>query len=254
MNQMKNNFSYSTAYLLPIWLILSCLPASLFASPPEIIPLYTYHTHPPFILDKQKGLSYDLADLFSLHSEKQYRFEVRPMSRPRINKILAESRRGVIPWVNPIWFKDKDEIHYLWNRFNLFSDSNSVISHQLDPINYNGSTSIHGRRFGGVRGHNYKGLMYQRDQIVRVDSANHLDNIRKLKKRRIHLTIMPESAANYLIAAEGVEDQLYLSPTPHSRYQRRMLVIDNDVKLQRALDRIISSSEDEWLTILTKYR
>ena len=168
-----------------IWLILLVIPLRVSAAP-EQITLFTYHTHPPFVTAPSQGLSYELATLMTRLSDGKYQFVVKPMSRRRVDKMLEEQRRGIIPWVNPAWFRDDHETSYLWSAKVLMVDGNALVSHQSRKIDYNLSASIAGLKFGGVHGHYYEGLDYQNDNITRIDAANHLDNIRKLTK---HLKI-----------------------------------------------------------------
>ncbi len=222
----------------------------------EQILLYSYHTHPPFITAPGEGLSYQFADELTRQSRGRYRFEVKPMSRSRINKMLRERRHGVVPWVNPVWFKDSQETRYTWGAQILMNDANTVVSHRSKQIDFRGSDSLTRLKLGGIRDHVYKGINYQKDQITRVDAANHIDNIRKLSKQRIDVTIMPESAARYLLSLEGLKQQLYLSPTPHSVYQRRLLITHGDPQLRDELDQMVAAiwRTPRWQEIMSSYR
>lgn len=225
----------------------------------EEIPVYTYHTHPPFITGEKKGLSYDLARYLTEKSNGDYSFSLMPMSRPRVNKMLAESRNGIVAWVNPVWFKDEAEQKYMWTKPFVMMDGNAIISHVDLSLHYNGPESFDGLVFGGVRGHIYAGIdkyIASTGKTKRVDAEGHLDNFRKLVKGRVDVTITPISAAEYFIENEGLQDQLFISPTPHSRFKRRVIVVDRREEVLEFIEKTIFAMaiDDKWQEIVSAYR
>lgn len=223
------------------------------------VPLYTYHTHPPFITSPGKGLSYDLANYLTRKSADRFRFVVKPMSRPRVNKMLAEADIGIIPWVNPAWFRDTSEEKYRWCSAILMNDANALISRRDKKVNYTGPESLDGLTFGGVRAHVYAGLddyIAETKRLRRVDAENHVDNFRKLVKRRIDVTIMPRSGADYLIKREKLEEYTYISPTPHSKYARRLIIIGDSRDLLQIIEGVTGemSHDPVWLKEVERYR
>lgn len=246
--------------LMSLFLLGGFFPDRVFANPvlpdsPQGIPLYTYHTHPPFIIETGRGLSYDLAAYLSGKSNGYFRFFVKPMSRPRVNKMIAESKKGIVPWVNPVWFKDKQEKKYMWSKGSLMEDGNALISHQKRKIVYDGPPSLDGLIFGGVRAHVYTGLddyIKGTGLLHRVDAENHLDNFRKLIKQRIDATITPRSGAEYLIKKEGFQGQLFISPKPHSIYKRRVIIINRLAEMRTFVDAALK--DPQWIEILKRYQ
>jgi len=241
--------------------LLSCLlafgPASAKAA--KTIAMYTYHTHPPFITGKNQGLTYDLADYLTSKSSERFVFVVMPMSRPHLNKAIEQPEAAIVPWVNPAWFKDKAETRYLWSRYALMEDANGIVSRQDARIVYEGPASLSGHAFGGIRGHVYTGIdpfIAQSNTTRRVDSDNHVENFTKLRDGRIDVTLIPESAARYLIKEHGLEDTLYISPEPHSRYQRRLLVPGGRTDLIVFVDGLFfeSSEDNQWQELIARYR
>lgn len=223
------------------------------------IGLYTYHTHAPFIIDQKTGLSYDLAAYLSQKSNGRYVFKVVPMSRPRLNKMLEQGGDFLVPWVNPAWFKDRAERKYLWSRSVLMADANGIVSHKRLPITYLGPASLSGLVFGGIRGHNYTGIddfIAASEASRRVDSDNHLTNFRKLMKGRIQVTLTPESAARYLIGEHGFGEELFLSPSPHSRYRRGLLSPKGNAAVMAYIDGLSAEfgNDPEWSRIRGRYR
>jgi polar amino acid transport system substrate-binding protein len=250
--------------LVTLFLISGVFSSKAFASSassnvPQIIPVYTYHTHPPFIIETERGLSYDLAVYLSDKSKERFHFIVKPMSRPRVNKMIAESKTGIVPWVNPAWFKDKQEKKNLWAKGSLMEDGNSLISHHKRKVVYGGPQSLDGLVFGGVKDHTYVGIddyIKAGNNLRRVDAGNHVDNFRKLAKQRIDVTITPLSGAEYLIKKEGLQDQLFISPMLHSQYKRRVMIINRQVGLGAFVDTLMEEmvTDPQWLKIMLSYQ
>ncbi|MBL4615722.1 MAG: transporter substrate-binding domain-containing protein [Magnetovibrio sp.] len=242
-----------TLFLLPFITI-----ETVSAQKPEVIELITYHTHPPFMTQAGAGLTYDLAQYLNTKSSGKFVFKVRPMSRPRVNMLIAKTQTHVVPWVNPAWFKDSGMAKYLWTQNALMEDTNAVISRASDAVEYTGPEAFNGRIFGGIHNHLYTLLddyINKTHMVKRVDADRHTSNIRKLAKGRIDVTIMPSSAALYLITQEDLAEILYISPRPHSTYSRKMLITKNRSDIQFFLDQAIidMASDPHWQNILNRY-
>ena len=222
------------------------------------IPVFTYHTHAPFIIGDQKGLSYDLADYLNVHSNGKYLFRVMPMSRARVDKMLKQEEAGIIPWVNPAWFQDLEEINYMWTHGILMEDGNAVVSNNQTKLDYDGPRSILNLRFGGIRGHNYEDIndLVDAGEIIRVDAVNHIDNLRKLTKNRIDFTIVPLTGAQFLIETNNLSEDLFISAKLHSTYSRRIIISDRNSDLLEFLEPLIQnmSSDPSWQIILSDYK
>lgn len=244
-------FLYSFVLLLAF-----IVTAPLRAAEPQIVTLYTYHTHPPFITGTGEGLTFDLAAFLTDRSNGKFIFNVVLSSRPRINRLIESDRWGIVPWVNPKWFKDPDKSVYLWSERALMEDANAIISHKRKPINYKSAEALDGMTFGGIKGHKYTGIddfISQGGNLRRLDAANHLDNLNKLLRGDIDVMLMPHSGALFSIAKHDFTQETYFSPTPHSRYDRRFLVINHRRNLRRLLDDILGNFGDEWSTIVARY-
>ena len=231
--------------LAALHLILMAFAPGGLAAAAEKVTVLTYHTHPPFIVGAKQGLTYDLAAYLNDHSGDRYEFEVRSMSRPALNKLIEMPLAGIVPWVNPVWFMDQAETKYLWSTLELMRDGNAVVSRSDRRVVYDGPESLAGMTLGGIRGHMYEGIdAYIRDKksLRRVDADRHLDNFQKLLEGRIDVTLTPESAAIYLIKREGLGDKLFVSPNPHSRYERRIFVTDHRKDIRNYIDKVLSGA------------
>lgn len=218
----------------------------------ETITLATYHTHPPFLIGAGEGLTHDLARELTERSAGAYRFEVEPMSRPRLNKQLEEGRRMVVPWVSPLWFGDAEEKRYGWVAESLMRDGNAIVSPVARPVDYTGPESLEGLRFGGQRGHRYVGIddyILGSQTTRRIDADTHDDNLERLERGLIDVTLVPDSAVRYVIRSRGLGEVLYISPTPHTSYERRMLVSAPDPALLAYLEQALQelAADPGWL-------
>ncbi len=232
--------------------------ASSGAEAAERIELLTYHTHEPFITGDQEGLTYDLAEFLSDHSGGAYDFEVVPTSRPRIDRIVKQGKkRGVIPWVNPIWFKDPNRTTHLWSDNVLMRDGNAIISHQRRPVDYRGPEVLDGMVFGGIGGHVYSGIddfIKKGGALRRVNANNHAENIRKLRRGDIDAMLMPGSGARFTIRKAGLNRELYISPSPHSIYDRHLMILRGDTELARFLDNALTQYSSDWQNAVDSYQ
>jgi len=226
----------------------------------ETINVLTYHSHPPFVLGKGKGLTFDLANFLSERSDGRYFFKVSVVSRPRLNKIIEKKSAAIVPWVNPAWFGDKDESKFDWARGVLMLDGNAVLSRKSGArFDYGGPVSIRGKIVGGQRGHLYVGIdefIKKTGAAKRVDSDTHNANIYKLRNGLIDLMLIPESAALYTIKSKRLSSELYVSATPHSRFQRRFMVLNESPELMGFIEQFLVdlSNDREWQKIVSRYR
>ncbi|MDG2012780.1 MAG: hypothetical protein P8J33_04710 [Pirellulaceae bacterium] len=226
------------------------------AAEPQTVNLYTYHTHPPFMNGNGEGMTFDLATFLNQRSNGKFDFKVAPSSRARINSLVESDRWGVIPWVNPKWFNDPNKSLYLWSEQTLMQDANAIISHIRKPVDYQSAQTLQGMVFGGLNGHKYSGIdkfISKGGDLRRLDANNHLDNFNKLLRGDIDVMLMPQSGALFSIAKHNFDKDFHISPTPHSRFERRLLIINHRRQLQQFLDNILEEFEREWSAIVTRY-
>lgn len=240
-----------------LWASVVISPA--LAAEPETVAIYTYHTHPPFLTGERQGLTYELADHLTKLAKGQYSFHVQPLSRPRLDQLIREPRTAIVPWVNPAWFGDREESKYLWSSGALMTDANSIISRADTRLVYDGPRVLEGLVFGGIRGHVYTGIddfIRESKSTRRVDAANHFANFQKLLNQRIDATLTPKSAALFLIRKERLEDRLFISPTPHSTYERRILIVNRQEKIKAFIDRAVEwlRADRRWSALVEQYR
>ena len=90
--------------------------------------------------------------------------------------------------------------------------------------------------------------------LRRLDADNHADNLRKLLRGDIDVMLMPQSAAFFAVAKQNLGQKVFFSPTPHSRYERGILIINHRRKLQRYIDSVLEKFDDKWSIIITRYK
>ncbi|SCA57355.1 putative ABC-type amino acid transport/signal transduction systems, periplasmic component/domain [Candidatus Terasakiella magnetica] len=228
-----------------------------YAEAAKEVKIYTYHTHPPFIISNETGLTHDLAKFLTNKSDGQYKFTVSPSSRPRVNKVITGKKLAIVPWVNPAWFKDKAETKYLWSAETLLNDGNSILSTKVKPVMYDGAKSLEGMIFGGLHGHNYPDIdpyIEKGGNIRRVNSDNHLDNLEKLINGDIDCMLMPTSSAHFEKSQNAHYKNIFIAPKKHSSYKRRILVINHHKELKAFLDQTLANHRNEWKTLVSPYQ
>lgn len=219
--------------------------------------LYTYHANPPFVTGDGKGLTYELADYMTKKSKGALTVKVSVLPRARVDQaVQGADFKDAVPWVFPVWFKDKDKTNYLWSE-PLFSDENIVVSTTVKKIEFSGPDSLKGASFGGVLGHNYSGIddLVKAGQINREDAQNEETNLKKVASGRVDATLLPGSSANFLVPQLGIADKIHVSANPQSRYTRHLLVAKSNPEALKQINAVISEMKGDaaWLEILKKY-
>lgn len=236
-----------------LFLLLVFFAGSLYA---EDITLYTYHGIPPFVVGKKKGLSYELAEYLTKKSKNKYRFSVKVLPRRRLDQVVKKGTApGLVAWVEPTWFKDPDKQKYMWTKNVLMRDGASIISNTKRKLEYAGAKSMSGLVFGGILGHNYKGIddYVKQGKIKRVDVRLEILNLRKVASGAIDVTLAPRSSSLYYIKKENLK--LHISKRPHSEFYRRAFVVNRDRQLLGFLEKVFSNldSDQGWKKRFQKY-
>lgn len=226
----------------------------------ETVPVWTYYFSPPFITAYQRGLSYDFIDLLNQFAKGQYRFEIEPLPRTRINRNLEDKLPGIVLFVNWEWMQDSDKTKYLWSD-PILSDRNEIISrrHGTPPIKieFNGAESLKGMVFGGLTGRQYKGLekAFERGDIIRRNVRNEEQNLALLLRDRIDVTSSAATVIRYKIKVTGLQNLVYFSAQPHFSYTRHLLITPQLAKLEPLLNEFIISLDQNpsWQSIKSRY-
>ena len=234
---------------------VASISSSAFAA--GAVTIYTYHNHPPFVLEAGKGLSYDLADVLTRKSKGAATFKIEVVTRAQLDKLLATPDfSGVVAWVSPEWVKDKDKTTYLWTA-GVMDDANVILSSAKAKVDYKDPASLKGKQFGGIAGHKYAGIddLVAAGAVKREDAEKERNNLRKLEAGRIDATLLPRSTANYLLKEMELVSKLYIAPTPQSSYTRQILVPKRSPELQKLLNEALADmgKDGGWQATLTSY-
>lgn len=220
--------------------------------------LYTYHATPPFVTGDGKGLTYELAEYMTKKSQGVLTVKVSVLPRARVDQAVqsADFKAGAVPWVFPMWFKDKDKTTYLWSE-PLFPDENVIVSTSAKKVEFSGPDSLKGMSFGGVLGHNYAGIddLVKAGQIDRQDAQNEETNLKKVAAGRVDATLLPGSTANFLVPQLGIADKLHVSSKPQSSYTRHIFVSKDNAELHKQVNAIVGDMKTDpaWQEVLKKY-
>lgn len=208
----------------------------------EEIPIYTYHTHDPFVSDINSGLTFKLSKLLEDASGGRYKFPVKLMSRPQVNEALKTKKRGIIPWVNPAWFKDVDQKLFYWSNVTLMEDGNVFIFDLKEQdFKFDGIASLDGKIIGGLRGHKYSsndGYLEDNPSIRIVYADFHKNNIDKIKKGLIDVLIMPKSMANYY-QNKGLMPYSFKMSKFLTKYERRVIILGEKIDIKIEIEALI---------------
>lgn len=222
--------------------ILFFLNTILYAK--ENIVVYTYHNHPPFITDNNKGLSYKLVNYLNQNS-LDYNFILKVVPRSRLNYILKpwiknncnndEGRcksKWLVLWVNHKWgFGNNSLINFSWTP--ILKDSNIVVSSNTNKIEYKTPNTLINLTLAGISGHKYVGIdkLVEKNKIKRIDSNNELDNLFIVLSKKADVTIIPKSSFLYFQNLNKNLKSLYYSKTYHQTYMRNIMTNKNDSQL-----------------------
>ncbi|MEH6631788.1 MAG: transporter substrate-binding domain-containing protein [Halopseudomonas aestusnigri] len=225
--------------------------------PAKVIRFITYHISEPFIIDTeaQLGLTYELARYLTKKSEGRFQFHVETFSRPELNEQIAREGDVVVPWVNPVWFRDVNQEKYLWTS-GYFEDSNSFVSSRINPIEYNGPKSLEGLILAGLRGGRWVGLEepINSGMIIRKDMDSYWQATRAVVVNKVDVAIIPTSVARHFLIRHGLTYKLHFAAKKHSRYQRHLLIKNNHTlhKYLQAQILLLKNSQ-EWKAILSQF-
>lgn len=193
----------------------------------ENITIYSHYEMPPFVTSKEEGLTYELANKLNELSNGKYNFNVEILPRKRLDSVIeSEDWRGLVPWVNPVWFNDKNKRRFSWSKV-IMRDENLVISHQLKPVVYDGPSSLKNLTLGGIVGHRYVEIepFVRSKEIKRDDVVTEIQNIEKLLLHRIDVLFMPRISLNYYINKyPRFKQQVFVSEKPRGSFERFFLM------------------------------
>jgi polar amino acid transport system substrate-binding protein len=225
------------------------------------IPAYNTYLTAPFSTGENTGLAADLVEYLNGKLKGKYVITLKNVPRERLNQVILASPdfKGIVLFANPIFFGDVEKQKYFWTAA-IMADKNDVISLLSKKIEYSNPDSFKDKRFVGIRGHKYAGLEERFGMdIKRIDVYTESTLLKAIVLERADVTIMPASTYNYIMKKNGTEEgmmgKLYVSATPHLKFDRFMFVSYSDVALSKELSSVAKEmgSDPAWKALLAKY-
>lgn len=217
--------------------------------PTETVNLYLYNTPPPLNTDMPGNLSDYLAKFLSDFSDGKYQFRAVYLPRKRLDSLVsAKQWHGAVIWANPAWFNDSDQERYLWSE-KLATDYNLVLSHKKKPVEFVSPASLTGLKLGGVLGHIYSDfdVMIKDGRLTREDSGSFLQNLMKLKARRVDVIFIPASALyHFKQQYPDMDDWIYVAKKPRNIFHYRIFCSLTNKALVTFFDEGIKGLQLDW--------
>ena len=220
------------------------------------ITLWSYYSTPPFVYEGKRGLVADTVDFLNQELKGQFKFKLKLLPRPRIDRAIKKGKQGAVLFVNWIWMGKGAKDKYLWSK-PLINDQNVLISAKKNQFNYSDVKSLIGLKFGAVMGRKHPIFepLYKNDQLKRLNLNTEAEVLQVLLKGRVDITTQPLSQITALSHQLGINDKVHIADKPLYRYQRHILITSKLPRLQRALNKILKdiSINLRWQSILSKH-
>lgn len=224
----------------------------------EPVYLFSYQQKPPYVVDEVQGegLYFDLARLLSRRLPG-HEFVVRQIPRNRLDYLLARDQLpGLVLGVSPQWFAQA--ARYQWS-LPFIEDANLLVSRQAGPASRLSLETLKGRRLGLIRGHRYPGLQALLDsgQVRREDAGSEGANLQRLMNGWLDATVVGARTLEFYLARHPEwRGQIHVPESPLIRYQRLLLVPQNQAALLPALNEVLAGlpNDAEWKAQLAYYQ
>ncbi|PKG37051.1 transporter substrate-binding domain-containing protein [Psychromonas sp. Urea-02u-13] len=156
---------------------------------------------PPFVMKGEvnhQGISVDIVTAALASQGYQVKYKAMAWSRA-----LNEVKEGRIDILPATWFT-QDRTNYLTYSDSYLENSLKFIKKAGDSFEFDGMSSLGGKKIGIVRGYGYGDEFLSADNFSRPEASNLVANLKKLLAGRIHLTLEDELVAKSLITSKGL--------------------------------------------------
>ncbi|WP_019615061.1 transporter substrate-binding domain-containing protein [Psychromonas ossibalaenae] len=156
---------------------------------------------PPFVMKgavNNQGISIDIVTAAFASQGYQVNFKIMPWSRA-----LNEVKEGRVDILPATWFT-QERTNYLTYSDSYLENSLKFIKKADDSFEFDGMSSLDGKKIGIVRGYGYGDAFLNADNFSRPEANDLIANLKKLKAGRIDLTLEDELVAKSSITAKGL--------------------------------------------------
>lgn len=221
------------------------------------IAAYNPYLTSPFVREEGGGLAADVVAYLN-RQPGNFRFVLKNVPKARV-VALAERDGGtfsdVIMFQMPGFMGDAEGRKYRWTR-SAFVDRNVLVFAQHPGEKVTRPSDLAGLRFGGVRGHHYRGLdgVQQDGRLHREDVGDESGNLRKLAAGRIDVTQMARSTFAAYSAEYG--ERFYVQDSFDPPVLRQFAVGLGNPALHRWLENVVqrARSDPAWRELLARYQ
>ncbi|SCA55564.1 exported hypothetical protein [Candidatus Terasakiella magnetica] len=195
----------------------------LFAAPVQAskVDVLSYYDSPPFHYSNEFGLVKEVMSLLDKHIEEMD-FKYKVVSRPLLNKLISNIQRPfIIPLVNPVWFGDSNRQKYQWS-IPLYADSNALLSHPSDPVEFKGYQSFLNQTVAVPSGYRIHFLddLVNKNKALRLDVPTIKTLVEKVAQKNARMAVVPYVLAYHQVQTNGWQDRVHFSKRPHQSYKR----------------------------------
>lgn len=150
---------------------------------------------PPFIIDNSNtpGISVEIVTAAMKTQGYDVTFKVMPWARA-----LDQVKKGAIDMLPATWFTKKRSTYLIYSNSYL-KNNIKIIKLSGSPFMYQDLKSLDGKKVGIIRGYGYNDQFLTSKRFKRPASKDLVTNLKKLKSKRIDLTISDELVARSLM-------------------------------------------------------
>lgn len=248
------------ARLLAMVFLLS--PALASSEERPFFTFYAYHDKPPYYApesSRDNSAEGIYAAFVLFLNDRQTNYRVQLIFQPRVrleDKLNSGALPGAIIGVNPLWFKDRNELRFLWSGAFMW-DKDIVVVHRNAAFTFTQADDLIGKKLALPRGQYFLGVsqLAAAGKLNVFETNSDLQNLQMVNLGRADATITSVLTYEYFTKTHTKNHALKAFDTPHDEYARRMLFPKTQQEAYAVLAPIIEASlgDPAWLATLETY-
>lgn len=252
---------FCTRLLAMVTLLLPLQSLAATAEKP-VFTLYAYHDKPPYFVpesSKYNSAEGIYAAFVRLINDRQSTYLVQLRFKPRVrleDKLNMGALEGAIIGVNPLWFKDGNELRFLWSGAFMW-DKDIVVARNDATFTYTKADDLIGKKLALPRGLYFFGVsqLAAAGKLTVFETNSDLQNLQMVSLGRADATITSVLTYEYFTKSHTTNHALQAFDIPHDKYARRMLFPKSQQAAFEVLAPIIEASlrDPVWLATLATY-